>query len=180
MPATHLALLRGINVGGKNALAMKDLAALFAEAGSEDVRTYIQSGNVVFRASPDVAAGLARAIAEGIASRFGLRVPVVLRTADELRAVVEGNPYLASGIDADRLHVMFLADEPGPDRLAALDPARSAPDAFVVRGREVFLDLPGGVARSKLTNAYFDAKLGTVSTSRNWRTVSTLLGMMGG
>jgi uncharacterized protein (DUF1697 family) len=180
LPATHLALLRGITVGGKNKLPMKDLAALFAAAGCEDVRTYIQSGNVLVRAAPSVAATLSSRVADAITAKFGLKVPVVLRTGEGLRDVVAHNPFLAAGAAEAALHVMFLADEPTPDRVAALDPGRSPGDAFVVRGREVFLHLPNGVADSKLTNAYFDSKLGTVSTGRNWRTVTTLLGMMEG
>jgi uncharacterized protein (DUF1697 family) len=180
VPASHLALLRGINVGGKNKLPMKDLAELFVAAGCKDVRTYIQSGNVLFQASAKVAGKLGNAITDEIAKRFGHRTPVVLRTVEQLRDVVAHNPFLAAGVPEDKLHVMFLADEPGADRVAGLDPDRSPPDAFIVRGREVFLHLPEGVAGSKLTNAYFDGKLATVSTGRNWRTVTTLLGMMEG
>lgn len=180
MAATHLALLRGVNVGGKNKLPMKDLAAMFAAAGCDDVRTYIQSGNVLFRAEPAVAAGVATAVAGAIAHRFGYRTPVVVRTAEELRRAVARNPFLASGAAPEALHVLFLADEPARDRVDALDPGRSPGDDFAVLGREVFLHLPRGVAGSKLTNAYFDARLATVSTGRNWRTVTTLLGMMDG
>ncbi|HEY2157319.1 MAG TPA: DUF1697 domain-containing protein [Isosphaeraceae bacterium] len=180
MPATHLALLRGINVGGKNKLPMKDLAALFVTAGCKDVRTYIQSGNVVFQAPAKVAARLSVLIAEGITGQFGYKAPVVLRTVEQLRDVVAHNPFLEAGVAEDKLYVLFLADEPSPERVAALDPNRSPPDAFIVRGREIFLHLPGGVADSKLTNAYFDSKLATVCTGRNWRTVTTLLGVMEG
>ena len=102
-------------------------------------------------------------------------MPVVTRSAVELRRAVEGNPFLAAGADVATLHVGFLASEPKAEPVAALDPARSPPDRFEVRGREIFLCLPDGVARSKLTNAYFDSKLATTSTFRNWRTVLTLL-----
>ncbi len=176
--ASHVALLRGINVAGKNKLPMAGLVELFSAAGCEDVRTYIQSGNVVFAASPKAAAQIPKIIADGIAARFGLRVPVVLRTSEELRAVSEGNPFLRSGSDAESLHVAFLADLPGRRLGAALDPRRSPGDAFELRGREIYLHLPNGVARTKLTNAYFDSALATTSTLRNWRTVLKLLEMM--
>ncbi len=179
-PVTYLALLRGINVGGKNKLPMKDLVDLFVEAGCDDVRTYIQSGNVIFGAAPDLAARLPGLVAARIAERFGYRTPVVLRTADQLRDVVANNPFLAAGAAEDELHVMFLADRPDPRRVADLDPDRFPPDAFVVRGQEVYLRLPHGAARTKLTNDYFDAKLATTSTGRNWRTVTTLAALMGG
>jgi uncharacterized protein (DUF1697 family) len=174
----HVALLRGINVGGKNMLPMKELAAMFANAGCSDVVTYIQSGNVVFCADDKVAAGLDAAIARQVEARFGLRVPVVLRTAAEIDAVIRANPFLKAGASEEMLHVSFLADRPGKDLVAGLDAGRSAPDAFTVVGREIYMQLVNGVAGTKLTNAYFDSKLKTVSTMRNWRTVLKLAEML--
>ena len=171
----YVALLRGINVGGKNKLPMKDLAELFREAGCEDVRTYIQSGNVLFRPGTAPVDAIPSLISASIQDRFGYRVPVVTRTAGELRAVVEANPFAEAGAEADKLLVLFLADSPDPDHVEALDPNRSPGDEFKVVGREVFLHCPNGFARSKLTNSYFDSALSTTSTGRNWRTVSKLL-----
>ena len=178
MTATHLALLRGVNVGGKNRLPMKDLAALFVAAGCEGVRTHIQSGNVLFAADPDLASRLPSRIASGIAETFGYRTPVVLRTAADLAAVVRDNPFLRTGSDENALHVLFLADHPAPGLADRLDPDRSPPDAFLVLGREVYLRCPNGLADTKLTNAYFDTRLATTSTGRNWRTVTTLLALL--
>jgi uncharacterized protein (DUF1697 family) len=178
----YVALLRGVNLGGKNRLPMRDLAAMFAEAGCTDVVTYIQSGNVVFRATEACAARIPAAIAKEVADRLGFRAPVVMRTAGELRGVARGNPFLRGGAsaEAESLHVMFLADRPSPASVATLDPKRSPPDEFEVRGREIYLRCPNGVARTKLTNEYFDAKLATTSTMRNWRTVGKLVEMTGG
>jgi uncharacterized protein (DUF1697 family) len=177
----HVALLRGINVGGKNKLPMKDLAKLFAEVGCEDVRTYIQSGNVVFHADATTAEKVPAAVAKAIQEEFSLRVPVVTRSAAELRAVREHNPYVAKDgtdkSDPPALHVMFLADEPSSERAGKLDPKRSPGDEFTLRGREIYLKCPNGLARTKLTNDYFDRALGTVSTVRNWNTVLKLLAM---
>jgi uncharacterized protein (DUF1697 family) len=178
MPATHLALLRGINLGGKNKLLMKDLIEMFVKAGCTDVRTYIQSGNVVFNAAPGVVEQLPGLITGRIAKRMGYRTPVVLRTAEQLGDVVRKNPFLEMGAAEETLHVLFLADLPSSGDVERLDPNRSAPDAFIVRGQEVYLQLPNGVARSKLTNNYFDSTLVTTSTARNWRTVIKLLEMM--
>lgn len=178
MPATHLALLRGINVGGKNKLPMNDLLVLFAEAGCRDVRTYIQSGNVIFTAAPDIVTPLPGVITARIQERFGYRVPVVMRTAEELGAVIRHNPFIAAGADEATLHVLFLSERPAARDTDDLDPDRSPPDTFIVRGQEVYLQLPNGAARTKLTNAYFDTKLATVSTGRNWRTVTTLHTLM--
>lgn len=168
---TYLALLRGINVGGKNRLSMTDLSRIVALAGGTDVRTYIQSGNVVFRAEADLSAAISRGLQEAL----GLSVPVVLRTHAELAAVVAKNPFLAQGADPDALNAMFLADWPEEEAVRALDPERSPGDAYVVVGREVYMHCPKGLARCKLTNDYFDRRLKTTSTVRNWRTVLKLL-----
>jgi uncharacterized protein (DUF1697 family) len=180
MSTTHLALLRGINVGGKNKLLMRDLSEMFSNLGCEDVRTFIQSGNVIFRASPALSAGIPGLITAQIAKSFGYRTPVVLRTAEQLEEVILNNPFLRSGAAEETLHVLFLADLPSQHLVGELDPLRSTPDAFIVRGREVYLQLSKGVARSKLTNGYFDSKLATTSTGRNWRTVTKLLQLMSG
>jgi uncharacterized protein (DUF1697 family) len=180
MPTTHVALLRGINVGGKNKLPMSDLTAMFTAARCDNVRTYIQSGNVIFDAAPGAASKVAGVITARIASRFGYRTPVVMRTQKELEDVIRQNPFLKAGADETALHVMFLADLPDAGRVRDLDPDRSPPDRFIVRGREVYLQLPSGVGRSKLTNDYFDTKLATTSTGRNWRTVTKLLELMKG
>lgn len=173
--APHVALLRGINVGGRHRLPMADLAAAFAAEGCAEVRTYIQSGNVLFLAPAARVAAVAGAVEAALAARFGFRAPVVIRSAAELARVARGNPFLAAGADPATLHVAFLAGRPAPGRVAALDPRRSPPDAFAVRGREVYLHLPDGVARSKLTSSWLDAALATTSTLRNWRTVLELL-----
>jgi uncharacterized protein (DUF1697 family) len=176
----HVAVLRGINLGGKNKLAMQSVVRIFAAAGCSEVRTYIQSGNIVFSAPTRVVQTLAKKISAHIASDFGLIVPVVLRSAAELSAAIDDNPFIAQGKDVDHLHLVFLASEPNAAKLSALDPARSPGDEFVLRGRDLYLYLPNGVAKSKLTNAYLDAKLGTVSTFRNWRTVLKLLELCNG
>lgn len=170
----YIALLRGINLGGKNKLPMTDLIAIVSAAGCSDIQTYIQSGNVVFRAPAGLEARLAGQITSEVAKRVGLSIPVVLRTAAELAETLDHNPFLKMGAPEETLHVMFLAEQPNPRAVAGLDPGRSPGDAFAVRGREIYLRLPNGVARSKLTNAYFDAKLSTTSTARNWRTVTKL------
>ena len=193
-----IALLRGVNVGGKNKLPMKQLVEVFQNAGCQHVKTYIQSGNVVFMAAEKVAAKMGGVVQAEIQQRWGFECKVVLRSQAELAKVLTKNPYLknakygrkksaesAEGEGASRAtdepkemhYVMFLADEPAAAKVEKLDPMRSPPDTFEVIGREIYLFLPNGAARSKLTNAYFDSKLGTVSTARNWRTVLTLAEM---
>jgi len=170
----HAAFLRAINVGGKNKLPMKDLAAIFVAAGCRDVATYIQSGNVVFSAAATVLKKLPQVISQRIADEFGFRVPVIVRSHEELAAIVRGNPFLQAGEAEKMLHVVFLADLPGAEAVAKLDPQRSPPDRFTVQGREIFLHLPNGGGGTKLTNVWMDSKLSTISTVRNWATVLRL------
>ena len=170
----YVALLRGINLGGKNKLPMKELAKFFAEAGCSNVGTYIQSGNIVFSATTRLAAQLPELIITEIGNHFGHRPPIILRTAKQLADVISNNPFLQLGASEETLHVLFLADSPGAREIANLDPNRSPPDTFTVSGQEIYLRLPNGVAKSKLTNDYFDGMLRTISTGRNWRTVKKL------
>jgi len=175
--ASFVALLRGVNVGGNNLLPMKSLASLFETAGCARVRTYIQSGNVVFDAAERLAARVPGEIARAITAAHGFAVSLQLRSAEELAQIARKNPWPDD--DPARMMVMFLDEAPAKKRIAALDPRRSPPDEFVVRGREIYLRCPNGFGKSKLSNAWFDAQLGTVSTGRNWRTVMKLLEMAG-
>ena len=163
---TFVALLRGINVGGKNMLPMKDLARMFEKAGCSDVKNYIQSGNIVFKAEAKIAENISDIIVKEIDRRFEIHVPVVVRTAKELHAVAKSNPFLKMGVDENRLHVIFLKDRPNAKQAQLLDPNRSPGDSFVVSGGEIFLSITSA-ATTKLNNAYRDSKLATVSTGRN-------------
>lgn len=154
---------------------MKDLVLLFRDAGCLDARTYIQSGNVIFQAEKSLVRELPARIAEALTKRFGFESPVVMRTVEDLQRTVRKNPFLREGADPQTLHVAFLASQPSPARVASLDPGRSPTDRFEIDGREIYLHCPDGFGRTKLTNQYFDSKLGTTSTIRNWKTVLKLL-----
>ena len=175
MNGVNIALLRGINVGGKNRLPMKELAAMFIDAGCLDVRTYIQSGNVLFRGEPALIEEIPGFVSTAILNRFGYTVPIITRTAQEFGGVVRANPFVETGADVDKLHVVFLSDRPDTASAESLDPNRSPGDEFVAVGREVYLHCPDGFARTRLTNSYFDSRLSTTSTTRNWKTVVKLL-----
>jgi uncharacterized protein (DUF1697 family) len=172
----YVAMLRGINVGGHAKVAMADLRHELADLGYDDVRTYIQSGNVLFRASGSAAA-LQSAIEERLEARFALSITVVLRTDAQLSAVVEHNPLVGGGRDPARLHVTFLASKPLAARMAGLDDATFSPDEFRIVGREVYLHCPQGYGNTKLNNTFFERKLGVASTTRTWKTVTTLSDM---
>lgn len=156
---------------------MAELAAMFERAGCEAVRTYIQSGNVIFSATAPVARSVPVAVARAIAARFGFETTVVTRTAAEMAAAVGRHPFARPGTDPKFLHVGFLDRRPAASRVAALDPDRSPPDRFAVSGREVFLHLPNGAGRTKLTTPYLDATLAATVTIRNWNTVLALAGL---
>jgi uncharacterized protein (DUF1697 family) len=177
----YVALLRGINVGGNNKLPMKDLAALFEKAGCSGVTTYIQSGNVVFHAEPALARGIAALMQKAILKSHKIDVPVIVRSAAELRRIAAKHPHMAAGAELKALHVAFLAQRPTAAQAASLDPARSPQDVFSVQGSEVYIRYSlAGLAKSKLNNQYLDSRLGTVSTMRNWNTVLKLLELSGG
>ncbi|MES1255741.1 MAG: DUF1697 domain-containing protein [Acidobacteriota bacterium] len=169
---TYVALLRGINVGGSNLVPMKALKAVVAGLGHDDVATYIASGNVVFTCARADEARVAANLEAAIQKAFGLRIAVVLRTHAELAAVAGSNPF--RGREA-RVYVTFLAGTPSADALARLDPARSAPDEYVVRGRDIYLHLPSGAGQTTLSVDYFQKQLGTSATTRNWNTVNRLV-----
>jgi uncharacterized protein (DUF1697 family) len=177
---TYVALLRGINVGGKHVLPMKDLAAIFAECKCSNVRTFIQSGNVIFSASPHVVQQLPAIVGRKIEERFGFPAPILLRDRQELAKAMRDNLFAKQGLPESALHVYFLADLPTSAAVKSLDPARSAPDEFRVIGRHIYLHVPNGMGRTKLTSTYFDSKLSTVCTARNWATVGKLLEMARG
>ena len=172
-------LLRGINVGGANRLAMADLRALLDDLGHPGARTLLQSGNVVVDAA-DPPAAVARVLEEGLAARFALDVTVVGRTAAELAAVVEADPLAPVANDPKRRLVGFLTGDPDPAALAAVDADALAPEAFAVRGREIHAWCPGGIHRSPLLKALSDRRLGVAVTWRNWSTVTRLHELAGG
>ena len=176
---THIALLRGINVGGKNMLPMKELVAMFERAGCGDVRSYIQSGNVVFTAKPTLARRLPGLITKAIFDDYEYEIPIVMRTAAELESVASNNPFLKSGEDTKALYVAFLSEKPSKAAQNALDPDRSPPDEFALSGggREIYLNYLNGAGRTKLNTQYLDSRLKMTSTIRNWRTVLKLVEM---
>jgi uncharacterized protein (DUF1697 family) len=171
--AGYVALLRGINVGGRRSVPMAELRAALAGLPLEDVQTYIQSGNVAFRAPCEDPARLVDDIEQAIAERFATGVTVLLRTADELAAVVSANPFLDRQVAPTTLLVTFLSARPDvpPGRLEV--PAGETGE-LVLAGREVFVHTPGGYGRSKLGNAFVEKRLGVAATTRNWRSVVAL------
>jgi uncharacterized protein (DUF1697 family) len=170
-------MLRGINVGGNRKLSMPDLVAAFRGAGCAEVATYIQSGNVVFAPPPTVKSDtVGERLEQAVAEVAGFPVSVIVRTADELGAVLDASPFPDN--DPTKLHVAFLGCEPSSAELDAFGRAAVAPEAFAPAGRQLYLHLPDGMGRAKLPQAL--GRLKTPVTVRNWRTVTKLYEMAQG
>ena len=167
----YVALLRGINVGKARQVAMPRLAELLTSAGHGDVRTHRRSGNVLLTSALGEQE-LAAALAGAIEAEFGFAVPVVLRTGADLAAVVEHDPLGGSATDPSRYSVTFLPTAPDPTRVAALPPPEAG--QYAVHGRELYLWLPDGMARSPMATWPWDRLLGVAGTNRNWNTVRKL------
>ena len=172
--ARYVALLRSVNIGGYGRMAMSDLRETFGSLGYDDVVTYIQSGNVVFSASSKNEDAIVEAIEQRIAHDFGDSPAVLLRTAADLRRIASKSPFAKKGADPARHHVTFLDEAPSKSTLAALALPPSGKDELVVDGREVYVHTPDGYAGTKYTGTLIERRLGVVSTTRNWNTVTKL------
>lgn len=166
-------------MGARNRIAMADLRKLMQDLGFDEAQTHLQSGNVVFGAGGadedhDLGA-VAEAIQEGLRRELGLDVPVIVRTAQELRRVVAANPLRQVATNPSRLLVSFLSGRIDRSLLTDLDESSFAPDAFALGEREIYVWAPNGASETKLTHAFWERRLGLTATARNWNTVERLL-----
>jgi uncharacterized protein (DUF1697 family) len=171
-----IVLVRGINLGARNRVAMPKLRELLEDAGFEDVGTYLQSGNVVL-SSDLTEKGLARKVKRVLADGFGLELEVVVRTREELAKVVRLNPLGDVATNPKRYQVSFLSKKPAPAIVRELTALAAPSEQLVARGRELYAWHPAGVARSKLWARLAGKQLGVVATARNWTTVTSLLAL---
>ena len=173
---TWVALLRGINVGGHNRVAMQDLRRMCERLGLEDVSTLLQSGNVVFRSALTNAGELEAKLEQETAKRLGVKPAYFLRTADEWASIVKRNPFRDEAQrDPGHLLAVLLRQTPKPGAVLALRAAIVGPELVEARGREAYFVYPDGVGRSKLTPNLIDKHLGGAGTARNWNTVLKIL-----
>jgi uncharacterized protein (DUF1697 family) len=172
--ARHVVLLRGINLGPRNRIAMGELREALEEAGFEDVRTHLQSGNIVLT-SGTKPESVARKAEQVIKRRFGLEIPVVVRSRAELAKVVKRNPLGDVAIEPKRYQVSFLSAKPPAKLVAELEAVAVPGERVVAVGREIYAWHPEGVARSKLWAKLAGKGLGVTATARNWTTVEALL-----
>jgi uncharacterized protein (DUF1697 family) len=173
MSTTWVALLRGINLGAKNRVAMADLRKLLEARGYQDVRTHLQSGNALFTVGRPAAATMERTIASAIKRELGVETVVLVRSAAEIASVVEQNPFAGRrGVDAKRLHAVFLSKAPARAATALIDLGGFAPSEYAFGKRVVYARLPGGVIGSPMPN--WERMLGVRATMRSWAVVLRL------
>ena len=174
---TYIALFRGINVGGNSILPMKELVAVLEGLGVQDIKTYIQSGNVIFRSKAAGTAQLAGKIGAAIRKSHGFEPQVLLLDSAKLNKVIRENPYPEAEAVPNTLHVNFLAAIPPKPDLKALEKIRAESERFHLAGDVLYLHAPDGIGRSKLA-AGMERLLGVPMTSRNWNTVHKLKAMI--
>ena len=170
----QIALLRGINLGARNRVSMPELRELLSGLGHEDVKTLLQSGNVVLT-SDETGEALEQALEAAIAEELGVESRVVVRTARELAGVVKRDPFAGVADDPKRYQVSFLSAKPEAAVVRELEAADVAPEQAVVSGREIYAWHPEGIQRSPLAKLLTDKQLGVTATARNWSTVTKLL-----
>ncbi|MRS03119.1 DUF1697 domain-containing protein [bacterium] len=176
--STRIALLRSVNVLGKNMIKMPELARAFEEAGFRDVKTYIQSGNIIFGTSEESAEALSSKIRALIDKKFGLTIETVVITPRELADIVAQNPFAKkTGIDLTRQHVTFLDRDIDPAKAEKLLSYHYPPDEIITGNRVVYVYCPDGYGRTKYHNNFIEKKLSANATSRNWNTCLRLLEM---
>jgi uncharacterized protein (DUF1697 family) len=174
----YVSMLRAVNVGGSSRIKMDALQRVYESLGLADVRTLLQSGNVVFRSGLTDRPRLVKRIMQELERQLGLQIEVILRTLAEVASIVERGPLLSPRADPSKLLVMFLSSVPQSAAQAALlkwHKSKEMPEMLELRGPEIYLYYPDGVGRSKLTNAVIENKLDTSGTARNWNTLVKLV-----
>ena len=171
----YISLLHGINVGGQRRIRMEELRALYESLNFNNVRTYIQSGNVIFDSHKSSISGLTNTIETAIEQTFGFSVTTLIRKKKEFYNLIESNPFLdeCNG-DITKLHVTFLSDTPSSSSVIEIKEVDYGSDQLFISGKEIHLYCPNGYGRTKLSNSFFERKLGMSATTRNWKTVTTL------
>ena len=169
-----VALFRGINVGGRNRLPMKELVSELEALGLSDVGTYIQSGNAVFRGGAESPAGLSDRIAAAVEASHGFRPRVIVLTLEELRAAAHGSPFSKTEASDKTVHLFLLAEQPADPDLAKMDAAKAATEEYVLSGKVLYLHTPSGFGRAKLATL-IERALGVHAMARNWRSVTKIL-----
>ncbi|WP_375579798.1 DUF1697 domain-containing protein [Marivirga tractuosa] len=170
-----IAILRGINVGGKRKILMADLKELMGTLGYQNIQTYIQSGNLIFNADDKLQnKGIEQELENAILKKFSFEVPVIVLSKDNIESALAKNPFYKADADINKLHLTFLNELPEKDKLAFVESLDFAPDQFKIIGKNAFIYCEDSYHKSKLTNDFFEKKLKVKATTRNWKTVLKL------
>lgn len=175
----YIAFLRAVNIAGHNMIKMKDLADLLSKSGFEGVKTYIQSGNIIFRSAGNLSdSEIASKIEMEIFKKFALNIKVMIRSQKELAGLSSRNPFLKEeNFNPSKMAVNFLHEAPSAEGMEKIKDVDYPPDKFKISGREIFVYCPNGFGRTKLYTNFFENKMGVTGTARNWKTVITLAEM---
>lgn len=172
---TYISILRGINVSGQKKILMVDLKKLFESLGFENVVTYIQSGNVIFKASETLTENeIITKIDSSILNKYNFQVPIIILNKSELKKTISNNPFIKEDY-LEKIHVTFLAELPTESALGSIKKIDYSPDKFEIIGKSVYIFCPNGYGSTKLSNSFFESKLKVKATTRNWKTTNKLL-----
>ena len=175
---TCVSFIRGINVGGNKMMPMADVKALYESMGFKEVRSHLQTGNIIFQSAAGDSAKLGKRIEAAMEKTFGFHRDVMIRTPAQLESVIKHNPFKKETSGPSWLVVMFLAGAPDKAAVQDLQGAYTGPEKFHVSGTEMYIYYPGGMGRSKLGNAFIEKKLKVAGTMRNWNVVTRVAAMM--
>lgn len=172
---TYISLLRGINVSGQKVIKMEALRTEYEALGFSQVKTYIQSGNVIFQSENENSLDLAQKIAKMILQKWGFEVPIMVKTIAEWQSVLQENPFiLERNEDKSKLHVTFLSEVPDTEKWAKIEAGQYGEDEYILREKTIYLFCPNGYGNTKLTNTLFENKLKCLATTRNWNTMEKI------
>jgi uncharacterized protein (DUF1697 family) len=175
---TYISMLRGINVSGRNILKMEALRDMYIKLNFSEIKTYIQSGNVVFNFKSSNTKAIEKLINNQLKNDFELEVPVIVKSAQEIKLISNSNPFLIHRQeDITKLHVTFLSDEPNKNAIEPRQSNINTTDEFIIVSNVVYLFCPNGYGNTKLTNTFFENKLKVTATTRNWKTIMQLVEM---
>ncbi|MBC7475689.1 MAG: DUF1697 domain-containing protein [Candidatus Sericytochromatia bacterium] len=176
---TYTALLRGINVSGHNKIKMSDLSLLFESLDFKGIKTYIQSGNVIFQGENLNHQELEKKISDKIFEVFSFKVSIIIKTVEQLKNIIQNNPFIKDkNEDINNLYLTFLSDKPDNDHLDRIKSLNYGSDEFIVSDQVIYLFCSNGYGKTKLTNNFFESKLKLIATTRNWKTINTLISII--
>ncbi len=174
-----IAMLRGINVSGQKKIKMADLKSYLEELDFKNIKTYIQSGNIIFEFDSNDIKSIEESIKSKIKEKYDFDVPTIVKTKKEIEHVLQNNPFInKQGKDPDRTYVTFLSDLPSQENIEKLKGIDYSPEEFILDGRNIYFYSPNGYGKAKMNNNFFENKLKVEATTRNWKTVNKLFEMI--